>query len=175
MMLLSIMATYNAQLNIVRALKGARAQLTSGVPWGVFLVQIVGIGGLALCAASLVLLGTSNGFSYILYVGAGVGLLLLLTPMVTWQLPVWLARGQRTRWVRHAARNTLGATGVLFLLWTLALAPIDPIRNAMDANELAFIVLGLFQVLSGVLVLTSWAPLVVHAPFSAVGRFGPLR
>ena len=176
MMLLSIMATYNAQLNIVRALKGARAQLTSGVPWGVFLVQIVGIGGLALCAASLVLLGTSNGFSYILYVGAGVGLLLLLTPMVTWQLPVWLARGQRTRWVRHAARNTLGATGVLFLLWTLALAPIDPIRNAMDANELAFIVLGLFQVLSGVLVLTSWAPLVVQALSKrAFFRGGPVR
>ena len=163
MLLLTIMAAYNAQLNIVRALKGARAQIANGVPWGVFLVQIIGFGGLALCGASLLLLGTSNGLSYILYVGAGVGLILLLTPLLTWQLPVWLSRGQRTRWVRHAARNTLGAIGVLFLVWTLALAPVDPVRNAMEANELAFIVLGLFQVLSGVLVLTSWAPLAVQS------------
>jgi putative ABC transport system permease protein len=176
MLLLTIMATYNAQLNIVRALKGARAQIVNGVPWGVFLVQIVGFGGLALCGASLLLLGTSNGLSYVLYVGAGVGLILLLTPLVTWQLPVWLSRGQRTRWVRHAARNTLGAIGVLFLVWTLALAPVDPVRNSMEANELAFIVLGLFQVLSGVLVLTSWAPLAVQSLSKrALFGGGPVR
>jgi putative ABC transport system permease protein len=51
--------------------------------------------------------------------------------------------------------------GVLFLLWTLVLAPIDPLRQRMEPNELAFIVLGLLQVLAGVLVLTSLAPQVV--------------
>ena len=46
-------------------------------------------------------------------------------------------------------------------MWTLALAPIDPLRQQMDPNELAFIVLGLLQVFAGVLVLTSIAPQVV--------------
>ena len=49
----------------------------------------------------------------------------------------------------------------MFLLWTLFLAPVDPLRARMEANELAFIVLGLLQVLAGVMVLTSLAPQVV--------------
>ena len=62
------------------------------------------------------------------------------------------------RWTRYAARNTLGAVGLLFLVWTLLLSPVDPVRQRMEANELAFIVLGLLQVLAGVMVLTSLAP-----------------
>ena len=36
-------ALYNAQLNIVRALRGARAVIKNGVPWGVFLMQMLGL------------------------------------------------------------------------------------------------------------------------------------
>lgn len=161
-LLLTCSAVYNAQLNIVRALKGGRPPLRRGVPWGVFLVQIVGFGMAGLCATTLVLAGLSSGFSYVAYVGAGVGLVLLLTPLLTWQIPVLVAKGNITGWTRFAPRNTLGALGVLFLLWTLVLAPIDPLRQQMEPNELTFIVLGLLQVLSGVLVLTSWAPMAVQ-------------
>ena len=161
-LLLTCSAVYNAQLNIVRALKGGRPPLRRGVPWGVFLVQIVGFGMTGLCAATLLLSGTSSGFSYVVYVGIGVGLVLLFTPLLTWQLPVLLAKGNMTRWTRFAPRNTLGAIGVLFLVWTLVLAPIDPFRQRMEPNELTFIVLGLLQVLAGVLVLTSLAPMTVQ-------------
>ncbi len=169
-------AVYNAQLNIVRALKGGRAPPNIGVPWGVFVVQIVGLGGAVVTGASLVLFGFENPLAYSAYLGTGTGLIMFATPLLTWELPVWKARGQRTSSVRHAARNTLGAVGVLFLLWTLALDPVDPVRQKMEPNELAFIALGLLQVLAGVMVLTSWAPMLVQF-LSKRARFagGPVR
>ena len=81
------------------------------------------------------------------------------------------------RWTRYAARNTLGAVGLLFLVWTLLLSPVDPVRQRMEANELAFIVLGLLQVLAGVMVLTSLAPQFVGwlaKQRSVLKRTGPV-
>lgn len=163
LLLLVASAAYNAQLNIVRALRDARPPRQQGVPWGVFVVQILGLGAAVLCAAVLVLVGLQSGLSYAAYVGLGGGLILVTVPLLAWELPVWLLKGAPTSWTRHAARNTLGGVGVMFLCWTLLLAPVDPLRKAMEPNELAFIVLGLLQVLSGVMVLTSWAPLFVQA------------
>ena len=155
-------AVYNAQLNIVRALRGARPMLKRGVPWGVLLLQVMAFGLIGICTAGLLLSGFDGGLSYAAYILLGVGLILLLIPVVTWQLPVLMNRNRPVnRWTRYAARNTLGAMGVMFLLWTLALAPLDPLRQRMEPNELAFIVMGLLQVFAGVLVLTSIAPQAV--------------
>ncbi len=155
-------AFWNAQLNIVKALRGGRLVLSKGVPWGVLLIQIIGLGGLVLCLGGLVVIGTSSGLSYAAYVLSGVFTLLMFVPLLTWQLPVWLSSRPRwARWSRHGPRNTLGALGSSWLVWTLLLGPIDPIRSSMKADELTFIVLGLLQVLSGVMVLTSIAPLAV--------------
>ena len=155
-------ALYNAQLNIVRALRGARAVIKNGVPWGVFLMQILGFGLTGLCTVSLLISGLSGTMAYATYILLGVGVVVMLTPLFTWELPVLLNRGRpMNRWTRYAARNTLGSIGVLFLVWTLVLAPVDPLRQRMEPNELAFIVLGLLQVLAGVLVLTSLAPQAV--------------
>ena len=177
-------AAYNAQLNIVRALKGGRTPVPVGVPWGLFIVQIVGFGGAFVCGAGLFLFGFESALAYSAYIGAGVGLLLTFVPLFTWEVPVWMARGVRTSAVRHAARNTLGALGVLFLLWTSVLDSVDPFRASMEANELAFIAIGLLQVLAGVMVLTSWAPMLVQfvskramfggAPVRAVALAHPL-
>ncbi len=162
LLLLWSSAMYNAQLNIVRALRGARATVKKGVPWGILLLQIMALGMAGFCALALLLNGLESTLSYAAYVLLGVGLILLLAPLFTWELPVLLNRQPPiNRWVRYAARNTLGTIGVLFLIWTLLLAPIDPLRQRMEPNELAFIVLGLLQVLAGVLVLTSFAPQVV--------------
>ena len=162
LLLLWSSSVYNAQLNIVRALRGARATIKRGVPWGVVLVQVLAFGLVGLCSLSLLVSGLEGGLAYASYVLLGVGVVLLLTPLLTWQIPVVLNRDRPTnRWTRFAARNTLGAVGLLFLVWTLFLAPVDPVRQRMEPNEFAFIVLGLLQVLAGVLVLTSLAPLVV--------------
>lgn len=162
LLLLWSSALYNAQLNIVRALRGARATVKKGVPWGIFLLQILAFAMVGLCTLLLLLWGIDASLSYAVYVLLGVALILLLTPLFTWELPVLFNRQRpMDRWTRYAARNTLGAIGVLFLVWTLLLSPIDPLRQRMEPNELAFIVLGLLQVLAGVLVLTSLAPQVV--------------
>jgi putative ABC transport system permease protein len=156
-------SVFNSQVNIVRALKGGRLTLKTGVPWGLYLLQVGALGGGILSLAGLVFLGFDSGIAYVAYVSLGAFLILLLTPVVTWQLPVILGSKQPwKRWKRHGPRNTLGAIGLLFLLWTIALAPVDPIRSRLEANELAFIVLGLLQVISGVMVLTSLAPLLVQ-------------
>ena len=169
-------AAYNAQLNIVRALKGGRTPVPVGVPWGLFIVQIVGFGGAFVCGAGLFLFGFESALAYSAYIGAGVGLLLTFVPLFTWEVPVWMARGVRTSAVRHAARNTLGALGVLFLLWTSVLDSVDPFRASMEANELAFIAIGLLQVLAGVMVLTSWAPMLVQfVSKRAMFGGGPVR
>lgn len=162
LLLLWSSAVYNAQLNIVRALRGARPMLKRGVPWGVVLLQVLAFGLIGLCTVGLLVSGLEGTLSYAIYVLFGVGLILLFTPLFTWQLPVLFTRHQPVnRWTRYAARNTLGAIGVMFLFWTLALAPVDPLRQRMEPNELAFIVLGLLQVFAGVLVLTSIAPQAV--------------
>ena len=171
-------ALYNAQLNIVRALRGARAVVKSSVPWGVFLLQILALGMVGLCTLSLLVSGLSSPLAYGTYLLLGSGLILLLTPLLTWELPVLLNRGRlMNRWTRYAARNTLGAIGLLFLVWTLLLSPVDPVRQRMEANELAFIVLGLLQVLAGVMVLTSLAPQFVGwlaKQRSVLKRTGPV-
>ncbi|WP_438994959.1 FtsX-like permease family protein [Poseidonia sp.] len=155
-------AFWNAQLNIVKALRGGRLVLSKGVPWGVYLIQIIGLGGLVMCLGGLFFIGTTSGLSYAAYVLSGVFAMLIFVPLVTWELPVWLSSRPRwSRWSRHGPRNTLGALGSLWLVWTLLLGPIDPIRSSMKADELTFIVLGLLQVFSGVMVLTSIAPLAV--------------
>ena len=169
-------AAYNAQLNIVRALKGGRTPVPVGVPWGLFIVQIVGLGSAFVCGAGLFLFGFESALAYAAYIGTGVGLLLAFVPLFSWELPVWRARGVRTSGVRHAARNTLGALGVLFLLWTSVLDSVDPFRANMEANELAFIAIGLLQVLAGVMVLTSWAPMLVQfVSKRALFGGGPVR
>lgn len=155
-------AFWNAQLNIVKALRGGRLVLSKGIPWGVYLIQIIGLGGLVMCLGGLFFIGTSSGLSYAAYVLSGVFAMLIFVPLVTWELPVWLSSRPRwSRWSRHGPRNTLGALGSLWLVWTLLLGPFDPIRSSMKADELTFIVLGLLQVFSGVMVLTSIAPLAV--------------
>ena len=171
-------ALYNAQLNIVRALRGARTVMKNGVPWGVFLLQILAFGMVGLCGLSLLVSGLSSPLAYGTYLLLGSGLILLFTPLFTWELPVLLNRGRpMNRWTRYAARNTLGAVGLLFLVWTLLLSPVDPVRQRMEANELAFIVLGLLQVLAGVMVLTSLAPQFVGwlaKQRSVLKRTGPV-
>ena len=162
--LLWVAALWNSNLNIVKALRGARTSLRKGVPWGLYLLQILALGGAVLSYTSLFLLGTSSSLAYLAYVLGGLFLLTVILPVLTWQIPYLFSN--RPFWnglQRHAPRTTLGVLGTSYLLWTLMLGSIDPFRQDLQANELAFIVLGLFEVLAGVMVLTSFAPLMVQS------------
>jgi putative ABC transport system permease protein len=157
-------AIWSSNLNIVQALRGTAKIDSEGVPWTLLLTQIITIGGFAICTIGLWVFGFDNGMSYLLWVGAGICLTIAITPVFTWQLAIKLKNKSSiiSNLARHRGRNTLGFTGVLLLVWTLILAPIDPIRAMTTPNEFAFITLGLVEVFAGVLVLTSLAPLAVQ-------------
>ena len=137
------------------------------MPWGVVLLQVLALGLVGLCTLSLLVSGLSGGVAYASYVLLGIGLIVLLTRWRPGKFPCCSTARVPQPLDSIAARNTLGAVGGL-LVWTL-LAPVDPVRQQMEPNELAFIVLGLLQVLAGVLVLTSFAPLIVGWLATTVG------
>ena len=89
----------------------------------------------------------------------GVCLIVALTPVVTWVVPIVLRKrsSKMLALARNARRNTLSALGVLLLLWTLDFLGLDFVRANMEADELSFVIIGLVQVFAGVLILTRLA------------------
>ncbi len=170
---------WTSKLNIVLALRGGRIPRAQGVPWVLMLVQIVGFGIASLSLLSLLVTGLDSSFSYFLWVIAGVGGIVVLVPVFTWQLPVVL-RTRSPMWERlwrHVGRNTLAWVGASLLVWTVGLASIDPVRRSMEPDELSFIVLGLVEVFAGVLLLTSAAPMAVRRLGKSkvlTSRWGPV-
>ena len=161
-------ALWTSKLNIVSALKGGVIRMQEGIPWILMLVQIVTFGATAVFMLLLLVFGFDSGLSYLLWTIGGLFALISFVPIFTWELPV-LLKSKSSKWqnrARHSGRNTLAWLGGLILLWTIALEPIDPIRNNMTPDEFSFILLGLFEVFAGVLLLTSAAPVLV----SKVGR-----
>jgi len=161
-------ALWTSKLNIVSALKGGVLRIQEGIPWILMLVQIVTFGAMSIFMLLLLVFGFDSGLSYLLWTIGGLFALITFVPIFTWELPV-LLKSKSLRWknrARHSGRNTLGWLGGLILLWTIALEPIDPVRNNMTPDEFSFILLGLFEVFAGVLLLTSAAPILV----SRIGR-----
>ena len=161
-------ALWTSRLNIVAALRGGLVRVQSGLPWPLLLVQFCTLAGAVLALLILVLLGFDSGFAYLLWSMGGVFVIITVTPIFTWELPIIL-RNRGAVWdklARNASRNSFAWLGSLLLVWTILLAGIDPIRNDMTPDELSFILLGLVEVFAGVMVLTSLAPMLV----SRLGR-----
>ena len=161
-------ALWTSRLNIVAALRGGMQRMQSGLPWPLLLVQICTLAGAVLALLILVLLGFESPFAYLLWSMGGVFVIVTVTPVFTWELPILLRNkgGIWDRLARHASRNTFAWLGSLLLVWTILLAGIDPVRSDMTPDEFSFILLGLVEVFAGVMVLTSLAPMVV----SRLGR-----
>ena len=156
-------ALWTSRLNIVSALRGGMVRLQIGLPWPLLVVQICSLAGVVLSLLILLVLGFNSPFSYLLWCMCGVFLLLTLTPVFTWELPIFLRSrgGIWQRMSRHASRNTFAWLGSLLLVWTVLLAGVDPVRGNMTPDEFSFILLGLVEVFAGVMVLSSLAPMVV--------------
>ena len=158
-----VSAFWTSKLNIILALKGGRIARSEGIPWALLLLQILAFGGGSLAFLMLLVFGFDSGVAYFLWMITGVCALLLIVPIFTWQLPVFL-RSKNSfyqRLSRNSSRNTLAMIGTTLLIWTVGLSALDPVRKGMQPDELSFIVLGLVEVFAGVLLLTSVAPLVV--------------
>ena len=76
---------------------------------------------------------------------------------------------------REAPRRTIGLIGVFLLTWTALPSSLDPVRADLTPNEFSFIIIGLVQVLAGVLVLSSLAPLMIRGLLRLASfRSGPV-
>ena len=178
MLTLWMTSLWTSRLNIVTALRSGIVRSATGLPWPLLLVQICTLAGAVLSMLILILLGLDSPFAYLLWTMGGVFAITTLTPIFTWEVPLWLKeKGPRwSKMARHASRNTFAWLGSLLLIWTVLVAGVDPIRGKMMPDELSFILLGLVEVIAGVMVLTSLAPMIV----SRLGRsrlltkrFGP--
>ncbi len=156
-------ALWTSRMNILIALKGGRVPRSEGIPMLLILLQICALGAGILTLGLLLLFGFSSSVSYFLWMLTGVAFVFFSVPLVTWELPLYL-RGRSRFWKqlwRHSNRNTLAIIGLSLLIWTVGISSFDPVRASMEPDELSFIVLGLVDVLAGVLLLTSAAPLIV--------------
>ena len=63
---------------------------------------------------------------------------------------------------RERAKNTFSTLGVALLVWCSWPLSASLVRKQLTSDELSMLVLGLIQVASGVLILTSLAPIIAH-------------
>ena len=168
--LLWCLSWWNARLNIVKTLRDLHQFVVHQVPWYIFILQGAALGMLILLGTALVLLGLTSNLASTLVLLLGLSLITFLTPILFWEMPIWLR--DRPLWkglYRHTARNTVGVLGSAFLLWSSFYGVLLPVERA-SSDELALILRGLIQVMAGVLLLSSLAPLAI----SAMVRFIPL-
>jgi ABC-type lipoprotein release transport system permease subunit len=161
---------WNARLNIVKTLRDLHQFVLHQVPWYLYLIQGAALGGLILFGFAFILLGEKSGFASTLVLLLGISFFTILIPFIFWELPIWFRSKQVWKNLyRNASRNTVGGLGLTYLLWSMLYVQLNLSRNA-DSDELALILRGLVQVIAGVLLLSSLAPLALNALL----RFAPL-
>lgn len=161
---------WNARLNIVKTLRDLHQFVIHQVPWYLYLIQGAALGGLILFGFAIILLGVNSSVASTLILLLGISFFTFLIPLIFWELPIWFRSKQIWKNLyRNASRNTVGGLGLTYLLWATFYVHLNPSRSA-DSDELALILRGLVQVIAGVLLLSSLAPLVLNALL----RFAPL-
>ena len=161
---------WNARLNIVKTLRDLHQFVHHQVPWYLYLIQGAALGGLILFGFAFILLGETSGFASTLVLLLGISIFTILIPFIFWELPIWFRSKQVWKNLyRNASRNTVGGLGLTYLLWSILYVQLNLSGNA-DSDELALILRGLVQVIAGVLLLSSLAPLALNALL----RFAPL-
>ena len=168
-----------SHLNIVKALKGGPISRARGIPWWLLLLIITSIGGSALSGLSLLTMDSTGPIFLATWHIAASLMIVGIVPIVTFVIPEMInSKRGLLRWARRkSALTTLSSTGIILMLWAILPDSIDPVRSNSQPDELTFAVLGIIQVLAGVLILVGLAPAVAswigRRPF-VTKRWGPL-
>ena len=161
---------WNARLNIVKTLRDLHQFVIHQVPWYLYLIQGAALGGLILFGVAFILLGVDSSIASSLVLLLGISCFTFLMPIFTWELPIWFrSKHVWKKLYRNASRNTVGGLGLAYLLWATFYVHLN-LSSGADSDELALILRGLIQVIAGVLLLSSLAPLALNALL----RFAPL-
>lgn len=167
---------WSSRMIIVHALKNVPQRVPKHVPWALYLF-IIGALGLMLLSGGFFLIG-SGALAHSVWIVLGCSVVLFLCPILFWIVPVLRTKraldGSLPTF-REAPRRTIGLIGVFLLVWTALPSSLDPVRADLTPNEFSFIIIGLVQVLAGVLVLSSLAPLMIRGLLRLASfRSGPV-
>ena len=64
--------------------------------------------------------------------------------------------------IRNTSRNTVSSIGILLALWALSPDSWAPVDSGVKPDEVTFAVMGIIQVFAGVMIFTSFAPMMVN-------------
>ncbi len=167
---------WSSKMIIVHALKNVPQRVPKHVPWALYLF-VIGALGLMLLSGGFFVIG-SGALAHSVWIVLGCSVVLFLCPILFWIVPVLRTKrapdGSLPTF-REAPRRTIGLIGVFLLIWTALPSSLDPVRADLTPNEFSFIIIGLVQVLAGVLVLSSLAPLMIRGLLRLASfRSGPV-
>jgi putative ABC transport system permease protein len=168
-----------SHLNIVKALKGGPLSRARGVPWWLLLLIITSIGGGALAGLSLLTMDSTGPIYLATWHVAASMLIIGLVPLFTFVIPEMInSKKGLLLWARRKSTlTTLSVTGIILMVWAILPDSLDPVRANSQPDELTFAVLGIIEVLAGVLIMVGLAPTVAswigRRPF-VTKRWGPL-
>ncbi|RJU85636.1 MAG: ABC transporter permease, partial [Candidatus Poseidoniales archaeon] len=165
-------AFWTSRLNIVQALRNLSPMRSRGIPWWLFLLLIVFIGGGLLSGLMIFTIDSSSSLRFAVWHIMASMLIIGIVPLFTYVLPH--LKGWQ---IRNTGRNTMAAMGICLALWALLPDSIAPVDSGVQPDEISFAVLGMVQVFAGVMILSGIAPRVASW---VVGRsfftkkFGPV-
>lgn len=164
-------AQWSSRLDVLHALRGVRTRVQEALPWPVFVAVAAAVGLSAVSAASLAFGGLEAPFARLRWLLIGDGLIVALSLVAFWVIPALRTSGEPDRLarLRSAPSRATGAAALGLLVWSWWPETLDPIRSATAFDEVSMLVLGLVQVLAGVVVLVTVIPRALRA-LAARGR-----
>jgi len=171
-------ALRNSRMNVVAAMRNLPRSSQRGPAWWA-LLGIIGLFGAAgLSLLTFLTIDKDGLWAHATWLLWGYFAILAIGPALGYVVPSIMPDSPRSlRWRRHSVRNALAITGSAILLWSILPDWLDPIRGGLEPSEYSFILTGLFGVASGVMLLTSIAPMLVRMLGRSAlltKRFGPV-
>jgi len=160
MLTLWLTSLYTSRMRVIEALRRIPTARSRGISWLSLLLVIGLFGASAICVLWLIAVGFNSSLSRLLIDIAGSAMLSAILISTFYLVPRLLDKetGSLAKLKRHAVRNTIASIGTVVSIW---IAVPDPWRNSMPTDELTFTVLGMMQVIAGVMVMTTIAPMIL--------------
>lgn len=164
-------AQWSSRLDVLHALRGVRTRMQEALPWPVFVAIAAAFGLSGVAAVSLVFGGLDAPFARLRWLLIGDGVIVALSLIGLWVIPALRSTGgpKGAARIRNAPSRAAGAASLGLLVWSWWPEALDPIRAQTAFDEVSMLVLGLLQVLAGVIVLVTVIPRALRA-FAARGR-----
>ncbi|MEC8625401.1 MAG: ABC transporter permease [Candidatus Thermoplasmatota archaeon] len=164
-------AQWSSRLDVLHALRGVRTRVQEALPWPVFVAVAAAFGLSGVAAVSLIFGGLDAPFARLRWLLIGDGLIVALSLILLWIIPALRSSNgpQSEARLRLAPTRSAGVASLGLLVWSWWPESLDPIRAQTAFDEVSMLVLGLVQVLAGVIVLVTVIPRALRA-LAARGR-----